>query len=555
MKAFIKSHRWSLLLIIAAFLITTLPFVSKTPFNWDAAQFTLGVEHYSVQMHQPHPPGYPLFIGVAKVFSLVLSPHSSVLAVSLLFGLGTVVVLYILAWYLWTERSLALVVSLGFICNPLFWLYRETALTYTVDTFAVSIVLLLTYFHFYHFNPDYRERYMYVSGGVLALLAGFRPSLFILLLPVIVFQWVMFWFKNKQWFPILISAIITLIFYLLWFIPLLSIVGGWHEYNTISKDLYKASASGTSVFYGAPWSITLIQMRLLVLTIMSSLNVFLLPLVGSFYLALYWYAYKRKFKPPVLLWAGLCAVAMPLIIYNLIHFGQIGYALIFLPVAYIACIPALRWLLRHANDWQRYVVWLGVVVAIMINASVFLMLRPNYSHPEFVAHNRLEFLLQKIAHKTDTPFKMNAALITQSDDRLLSLEAVAQEYDPENTVIIATRNLLYTAKNGLPVRNDEIFRELSVELPQFTVIQLGNKYERYLFSEQYKMTNVPSTTVMVPDTTRYILFAINQIPAAESPNGMFIERRTIGDEPYYLGIMEKPFTFLGFTVQRDKDKR
>src|SRR5439155_787020 len=46
--------------------------------DWDEALFCLGVRDYDVIQHQPHPPGYPLFIAAAKLVRLAV--HSDFLA-------------------------------------------------------------------------------------------------------------------------------------------------------------------------------------------------------------------------------------------------------------------------------------------------------------------------------------------------------------------------------------------------------------------------------------------------------------------------------------------
>ena len=41
--------------------------VSQSMWEWDEALFTSAVREYDVTQHHPHPPGYPLHIGVAKL--------------------------------------------------------------------------------------------------------------------------------------------------------------------------------------------------------------------------------------------------------------------------------------------------------------------------------------------------------------------------------------------------------------------------------------------------------------------------------------------------------
>ena len=70
--------------LLGLFLISTAAFLARHPFHWDGAQLVLGFQDYSVVLHQPHPPGYPLFIGAAKLMSFFLSPYRSLQLESLL---------------------------------------------------------------------------------------------------------------------------------------------------------------------------------------------------------------------------------------------------------------------------------------------------------------------------------------------------------------------------------------------------------------------------------------------------------------------------------------
>ena len=68
------------------FLAAHLPFLPPTLEDLDSINFALGVRHYDISQHQPHPPGYPLFVGGAKVLSAV--GFSEVHALSLLGASG-----------------------------------------------------------------------------------------------------------------------------------------------------------------------------------------------------------------------------------------------------------------------------------------------------------------------------------------------------------------------------------------------------------------------------------------------------------------------------------
>ena len=53
--------------LVLAFLAAHLAFLPRTLEDLDSINFALGVRHFDVAEHQPHPPGYPVFIALGKV--------------------------------------------------------------------------------------------------------------------------------------------------------------------------------------------------------------------------------------------------------------------------------------------------------------------------------------------------------------------------------------------------------------------------------------------------------------------------------------------------------
>ncbi|MEP6593165.1 MAG: DUF2723 domain-containing protein, partial [Acidobacteriota bacterium] len=49
------------------FLALHLPYLPHTLEDIDSINFALGIRHFDVARHQPHPPGYPVFIALGKV--------------------------------------------------------------------------------------------------------------------------------------------------------------------------------------------------------------------------------------------------------------------------------------------------------------------------------------------------------------------------------------------------------------------------------------------------------------------------------------------------------
>ncbi len=118
--------RFAAPLLAALFLALHLPFLPRSLEDVDSINFALGIRDFDVARHQPHPPGYPLFILAAKALNLLLG--SEVAALSLLSvaaGAGAAFALLALfaaldresnpAWFTWLA-------SLAVLVSPLFWL-------------------------------------------------------------------------------------------------------------------------------------------------------------------------------------------------------------------------------------------------------------------------------------------------------------------------------------------------------------------------------------------------------------------------------------------------
>jgi hypothetical protein len=58
--------------LAAAFLLLHLPFLPASLEDLDSINFALGIRHFDVAAHQPHPPGYPLLVALAKGVHLVV---------------------------------------------------------------------------------------------------------------------------------------------------------------------------------------------------------------------------------------------------------------------------------------------------------------------------------------------------------------------------------------------------------------------------------------------------------------------------------------------------
>jgi len=110
------------------FLLAHLPFLPPELEDIDSVNFALGVQDFDVARHQPHPPGYPVFIALAKASTAVFGGSGNPRAVvrglaiwSVVGGAALVLLLFGLfralgasEWDAWWSMAIA-------VTSPLFW--------------------------------------------------------------------------------------------------------------------------------------------------------------------------------------------------------------------------------------------------------------------------------------------------------------------------------------------------------------------------------------------------------------------------------------------------
>lgn len=128
-------------LLLLAGGLSRLPFAGPAPINWDAVQFALGVERFDLHMHQPHAPGYILYLLMGRAVNLLVGDPS--LALSLLSALASafaVPLVYLSALDIFDDVGVALGAALLVLGSPLALYYGAVGLTYAPEM-AMSVAV------------------------------------------------------------------------------------------------------------------------------------------------------------------------------------------------------------------------------------------------------------------------------------------------------------------------------------------------------------------------------------------------------------------------------
>ena len=120
--------RRGLAALAVLFLLAHLFSLPPTLEDIDSVNFALGVRDFDVARHQPHPPGYPVYIGLAKVSTALMQrvrpEHAASTALGLLSaiaGASLIPLLFLLFRRLADDDTVAWWAMAAAVCSPLFW--------------------------------------------------------------------------------------------------------------------------------------------------------------------------------------------------------------------------------------------------------------------------------------------------------------------------------------------------------------------------------------------------------------------------------------------------
>jgi hypothetical protein len=300
-------------------LLLRLPFVSNALVNWDAVQFALATRSFDIARHQPHPPGYILYVGWGRLLTLVTGDANlAFVLTSLLAGSLSVSLLYLLGREMIGGRS-ALLAAMLFALSPLVWYYSIVALTYAVEALFDLVLAWLCW----RALTGGGQRSVVLAALVLGIAGGVRQSTLVLLLPL----WLGVAWRHGR--PVLVrGGAVLAATCLAWLVPLVWLAGGPVEYVNDGLSLLGFVGSKTSVLAAGPGAL-LGNLAQVGGGLLIGLNLGVL-LFG------YGLLRRRMLRPRLSRrhWLMLALWTGPALgVFVLGHIGQVGYLLLVLPAA------------------------------------------------------------------------------------------------------------------------------------------------------------------------------------------------------------------------------
>lgn len=252
-------------------IFSRLPFRSQFLYHWDSVQFGLALDKFDVVAHQPHPPGYILYVALAKLLNyFVGDANLSYVLLSIFFSLIALVALFYLARSI-SNLPVAYLAVLLYLLNPLVWFHGEVALMYMPEAALVLLFLLFLY----NFYASAKPPSLWLAVTTLIFLGGVRQSALVFMFPLLLYVLIV---KNRR---LILSALVFLaVGSLAWWLPLVYLSGGLANYSQLLSLLAQNTIGKYWVTHG--WYSMSDNLFRIVRTLWSSLGFGLVFLVVGF---------------------------------------------------------------------------------------------------------------------------------------------------------------------------------------------------------------------------------------------------------------------------------
>ncbi len=363
-----------LLLLGASGAISRIFFVRPTPINWDAVQFSLALDNFNLHRHQPHPPGYILYVELGRLLRFVLefaglenggasSANVALSILSVLFSAVAVPLIYWLALKIFDDKVVAISSSLLLLGSPLAIYNGAVGLTYLPEMALGMCVAGLAW----RAKGAEGAREAALLGLALGLAGGVRQTSLIVLLPLCI--WALWGNKaqaRRRWLAFGMALALTC---LAWLMPLLAMSGGLAAYLR-EHELQAAAVAGRTSLVETGLNGLAFNVTFEMLALGTGLAFGLVPL-GLWAARVLRFSLMSRAKALLFFW-----VSPPIALYVVSHMGQYGYLLVALPPLLILSALCARMLgeqLAHKKGVSKATGLLISIALSLTSAGYFVL--------------------------------------------------------------------------------------------------------------------------------------------------------------------------------------
>ena len=344
-------------IVFAVFLLTRLPAMSHY-LSIDNVNLAFALENFDPRIHQPQPPGYPLFVLFTRILNVLFHDAEKTFALtSILVSALCLPLAYALGRRMFNSFVGRAAVFLLLVSPPFWYGTLEGPLRPCLALFS----LLTAYCAWRCWQGE--TSFMIWGALALGIGSGFRPDLGVYLFPV----WLLSaWMGTRSFGAVVRGLVVLTVVVLSWLGGMAYAVGGLRELYNLNIEYVVSQSRGESVVMGAAQSGWIRQMSRLVVW---NGTIVLASLVA---IPLAFQHRKRLAAGPGALMFMVAWLVPGFAFQALIHVADPGHTLFSIPAM---CLVA-AFLIHSASHYSDSARDALLAASLIFNMTVFLSFYP-----------------------------------------------------------------------------------------------------------------------------------------------------------------------------------
>ncbi len=349
---------------------------SSYPPDVDPINFIVALRTYNISADAPHPPGYPLFVFLGRLSSIIVGKQHAYQLVNLVLLIGAVFCLYFLFRQLGYPK-IGLSAAVLLMTHPLCWAATVVPESYISDMLLgcaiISWIVIM----------KARPKSLMIGMPLILFIFGLlRPVSCLLLLPLGVGGIMLIAVNHKNRLGI-ITAITGLLAIISAYSFTILLAGGIQVYRAATDRVMGNAVRISSVFAGAPISVHVAMiLKLLIWSLLLAAPAILLV---SICLVLRGRSLLSQSYLSKALKIGLFWILPPFTFYALVYYLKPTYQLIYLPCFLIP----IAWTIQEGfQRLHQRIKWLIVGSMVVAQLCFFFFLPSTLPSPIYqLSHN------------------------------------------------------------------------------------------------------------------------------------------------------------------------